>query len=76
MFSLFLTPIGRYIAIGVFVLVTLTTVYVKIRENAVAQVEAAALSDAMKRTQDAVRAGDAVDVSPDRLRNPDGHNRD
>jgi hypothetical protein len=75
-FSFLFTPLGRYIAIGVFVVVTLTSVYVKIREDAVADVQARATADAMKRTQDAVRAGDAVDVSPDRLRNPDGHNRD
>jgi high-affinity K+ transport system ATPase subunit B len=75
-FSFLFTPLGRYFAIAVFVLVTLTSLYVKIREDAVAEVQARATADAMKRTQDAVRAGDAVDVTPDRLRDPDGHNRD
>ena len=76
MFSLLFTPVGRYLTIAILVVVTLTAVYVKIREDAVAEVAATATADAMKRTQDAVRAGDAVNVSSDRLRDPDKHQRD
>jgi hypothetical protein len=48
----------------------------KIRADAVADIEAAAVSDALRRTQNAIRAGDAVDVSPDRVRDPDRNKRD
>lgn len=76
MFSLLFTPFGRYIIIGSIVLLAATAAYVKIRSDAVAEIEAAATADALRRTSDAVRAGDAVDIRPDRLRDADGHNRD
>jgi hypothetical protein len=75
-FSLLFTPFGRYIIIGSIVLLAATAAYVKIRSDAVAEIEAAATADALRRTSDAVRAGDAVDIRPDRLRDADGHNRD
>ena len=76
MFSLLFTPMGRYLGIAVAVVITLGGVYFKIRADAIAEVEAAAVSDALRRTQDAVRAGDAVDVTPDGLLKSDGHKRD
>ena len=76
MFSLLLTPIGRYIALGMLAIVLTSCVYFKIRADAIAEVEAAAMADAIKRTQNAIRAGDAADVSPERLLNSDGHRRD
>ena len=76
MFSLLFTPFGRYFLIVGAVVLVLLAGYVKIRADAVAEVEAAATADALRRTADAIRAGDTVDVSPDRLRNADGHNRD
>ena len=75
-FSLLFSPLGRYIAIGGIVLLAAFAAYVKIRADAVAEIEAAATADALRRTSDALRAGDAVDVRPDRLRDADGHNRD
>ena len=75
-FSLFFSPIGRYLAIGALVLIVLGGVYAKIRADAVAEIEAAAIADALKRTQNAIRAGDAIDTSPDKLRESDGHSRD
>jgi len=75
-FSLLFTPMGRYLGIAVAVVITLGGVYFKIRADAIAEVEAAAVSDALRRTQDAVRAGDAVDVTPDGLLKSDGHKRD
>jgi high-affinity K+ transport system ATPase subunit B len=48
----------------------------KIRADAIAEIEAKATADVLRRTQDAVRAGDAVDTSPDRLLQSDGHKRD
>jgi high-affinity K+ transport system ATPase subunit B len=74
-FSLLFTPIGRYAIIAVIVMLTISGVYFKIRADAVAEIEAAAVADALRRTQDAIRAGDAVDVSPDGLLKSDGYRR-
>ena len=76
MFSLLFTPIGRYAIIAIIVMLTVSGVYFKIRADAVAEIEAAAVADALRRTQDAIRAGDTVDVSPDGLLKSDGHKRD
>ena len=44
--------------------------------DAIAEIEAAAQADALRRTKNAVNAGDAVDTSPDKLRQSDGNARD
>jgi len=75
-FSLLFTPLGRYAIIAVVAIMALGGIYMKIRSDAIAEVEAAAVSDALRRTQDAVRAGDAIDVTPDGLLKSDGHKRD
>ena len=75
MFSLLFTPVGRYLAIGVAAMVVLGGVYFKIRADAIAEVEAVATADVLRRTQNAVTAGDAVDVTPDGLLKSDGHRR-
>jgi hypothetical protein len=76
MIGLLFSPLGRYILIGGLVIVALGGVYVKIRSDAINEVKAQATSDALKRTQDAIAAGDAAAVSPDRLLQNDGHRRD
>ena len=76
MFSLLFTPVGRYLAMAAAVVVVLGGIYFKIRADAIAEVEAAAMADVLRRTQNAVTAGDAVDVSPDGLLKSDGHRRD
>ena len=76
MFSLLFTPLGRYAAIGVIILMTLTGVYYKIRRDAAAEIEAAATADVLRRTRNAVGASDAVNTSPDRVRDADQHRRD
>ena len=69
------SPIGRWIAgVGVALLI-LGGLYVKIRLDAERQIEARGTRDTLTRTQDAVRAGDNVDVSPDSLRSDDGYRR-
>jgi len=75
-FSLLFTPVGRYLAMAVAVVVILGGVYFKIRSDAIAEIEAAATKDALRRVENAVRAGDAVDVTPDGLFKSDGHKRD
>lgn len=76
MFSLLFTPVGRYLAMAVAVVVILGGVYFKIRSDAIAEIEAKATADALKRVEHAITAGDAVDVSPDGLLKSDGHKRD
>ena len=48
----------------------------KLKEQAKAEIEAAATADALRRTQNAIRAGDSVDTSPDGLLKSDGFKRD
>jgi hypothetical protein len=57
-------------------MLTLTGVYYKIRADAVAEVEAAATADVLRRTRNAIDAADSLDLSPDRVREPDKHRRD
>jgi hypothetical protein len=76
MIGLLFSPLGRYILIGGVLIVALGGVYVKIRADAINEIKAQATSDALKRTQDAIAAGDAAAVSPDRLLQDDGHRRD
>ena len=75
-FSLLFTPLGRYMLIGGLIVLALGGVYFKIRADAVAEIQAAATADALRRTQDAIRAGDAVNLTPDGLLKSDGHRRD
>ena len=57
-------------------LAVLAFVYRKGRKDASQKIEGETNADALRRTQDAIRAGDAVDTRPDRLRENDGHRRD
>jgi high-affinity K+ transport system ATPase subunit B len=75
-FSILFTPIGRYAFIAALILVILGSVYFKIRADAVAEIEATATADVLRRTQDALRAGDSIKLTPDRLREPDRNERD
>jgi len=75
-FSLLLTPAGRYVVFALAAVVLVFSTYMKIRSDAVAGVEAAATADALRRTENAITAGDAVDTSPDGLLKSDGHKRD
>ena len=75
-FSILFTPIGRYaILIMVGISICMYGIH-RIKEQAAADLEAKAIADVLRRTQNAVRAGDAVDVTPDGLLKSDGHKRD
>ncbi|CAB4127593.1 hypothetical protein UFOVP95_30 [uncultured Caudovirales phage] len=76
MFSLLFTPLGRYLAMAFVAVVVLSGVYFKIRADAIAEVEAKATADALRRVENAINAGDAVDTSPDGVRKSDGFRRD
>ena len=75
-FNLLLTPVGRYVVFALAAVVLVFSTYMKIRSDAIAGVEAAATADALRRTENAITAGDAVDTSPDGLLKSDGHKRD
>jgi hypothetical protein len=75
-FSLLLTPVGRYVVFGLAAVVLVFSTYMKIRSDAIAGVEAAATADALRRTENAITAGDAVDTSPNGLLKSDGFKRD
>jgi high-affinity K+ transport system ATPase subunit B len=76
MIPFLLTPIGRYVAIAIIVVLALTGVYYKIRADAIAEIEAAAQADVLRRTQNAIHAGDSVADDPAKLRERDKHQRD
>lgn len=76
MIAFLLTPIGRYIAIAVISFAILLGIYYKIRSDAVSEMEAAAKADILRRTQNAIRAGDNVDNSDSGLLKPDRNRRD
>jgi len=76
MIALLFSPLGRYLVIGGLIAMVLGGIYFKIRSDAVAEIEAAATVDALRRMEDAVRAGDAINLNPDRVRDPDRNSRD
>ena len=76
MIAVLLTPIGRYVAIAVLAVIVVSGVYYKIRADAVADMEAAAQTDILRRTQNAVNAGDRVDNSDGGLLKSDKYRRD
>ena len=76
MFSLLLNPLVRVFAIGVVGVVLVLYGIHALKEEARREIEAKATADALRRVENAVRAGDAVDVSPDGLLKNDGHRRD
>jgi hypothetical protein len=76
MIGLLFSPLGRYIVIGGVILVALTGVYFKIRADAVEDMKAKAQADIIERTKDALDAANSVNLTPERLRESDGHRRD
>lgn len=76
MIPFLLTPIGRYVAIAAVIVVVLGGIYYKIRADAVAEIQAAAQADVLRRTQNAIHAGDSVADDPAKLRERDKHQRD
>lgn len=76
MIGLLFSPLFRNILVGISALMVLGGIYGKIRSDAMRQVSAQSTTDALKRTQDAIAAGDSVDVSPERLLEDDGNRRD
>ena len=70
------SPLGRTIGVALAILIGIGAVYMRGRSDATAGAEAAATSDALRRTENAIRAGNSIDVTPDGLRDNDGKRRD
>ena len=76
MIGLLFSPLGRYLLIGGAVIMALGGVYLKIRADAIEDMKAKAQADIIERTKDALDAASSVNLSPERLRESDGHRRD
>ena len=70
------TPLGKYLTIALAVLVIGGGLYWKVRSDGASDVIIRGTADVLKRTQDAIRAGNSVDTTDGGLRKPDGYNRD
>ena len=76
MIGLLFSPLGRYIAVGSVLLLTLFGVYLKIKKDATEELIAKSQADIIERTKDALDAASSVNLDPERLRDTDGHRRD
>ena len=65
------TPVGRYIAIVILVLSISGGVYLKIRSDAVEEMESAANEEVLRRTINALRNSDGIANTPERVRELD-----
>lgn len=76
MFSLLFNP---WVRIAVLILLSIGSLSYgihKLKQQAIAEVEAKATADALRRVEHAIIAGDSADVSPNGLLKSDGHKRD
>ena len=71
MIAFLFTPIGRYIAIAILVLSISGGIYLKIRSDAVQEMEAAANEEILRRTTNALRSSDSIASNPERVRELD-----
>lgn len=76
MISLLFHPWTKYVVLMMLAIGLTTYGIHSLKQEAVKEVEHKATVDALRRVENAVRSGDAVDVSPDGLRKSDGHRRD
>ncbi|KPK04503.1 MAG: hypothetical protein AMJ56_17370 [Anaerolineae bacterium SG8_19] len=74
--SFLFSPITRLAGWVMAAIAVIGFIYGKGRRDARNKIEGDSNADALRRTQNAIRAGDAVDTRPDRLRENDGHRRD
>jgi len=74
--SFVVSPIGRWVALAVILSGLAVAAVVKVRHDAIQAATQQATQDALERLQDAIRRGNAVDNSPDKLRQPDPNCRD
>ena len=75
MIAFLLTPIGRYAAMAVAVVVVAGGLYLKIQNDAQADMRARASEDALRRIENAESAASRVPTDPNRVRDPDANER-
>lgn len=71
-----ISPMARYAVMLVAVLALAGGLYWKIRSDAFAEEQARRDRAELEAIRNAIRAGDAVDTTPERLRDPDRFQRD
>lgn len=76
MINWILSPVMRWISMGLGILLAIGTIYGKGRRDARLKLEAKNNEDILKRTQDALAAGDSISRDPNRVRENDGYRRD
>jgi len=76
MITWLLSPIGRWLAAAGGVVLAILTIYGKGRRDARQKLEAKNNEDILRRTQDALAAGDSISRDPSRVREDDGYRRD
>jgi len=76
MITWLLSPIGRWLAAAGGIVLTILTIYGKGRRDARQKLEAKNNEDILRRTQDALAAGDSISRDPSKLREDDGYRRD
>lgn len=76
MIAFLLTPIGRYIAIAIVVIMAISGVYWSIRSDAVSDYRAKENTEALEKVNDAINAGDAVSRDSSGLRRHDAFERE
>jgi hypothetical protein len=76
MINWILSPVMRWISMGLGILLAIGTIYGKGRRDARLKLEAKNNEDILKRTQDALAAGDSISRDPNRVREDDGYRRD
>ena len=74
--EILLSPIGKILTVTLVSLTVGWLFYREVTRTAREAAQARLQAEELKRISDAVRAGDAVDVSGDRLLADDGHRRD
>jgi len=73
---LLFSPIGKIVTAVLLAVILAGGLYMRVKSDAEANLRSRLQAEELKRLGDAVRAGDAVDVSGDRLLADDGHRRD
>lgn len=76
MITWLLSPLMRWISVGLGILLAIGTIYGKGRRDARLKLEAKNNEDILKRTQDALAAGDSISRDLNRVREDDGYRRD
>lgn len=74
-FSLIFNPWLRIAALLLLSLGSVGYGIHKLKQQAVAEVEAKATAEALRRTENAIRSSDSLNLSPERLRDEDPNER-